>query len=165
MRRIAQQRGLTMMEALIASALLAMAASSVYLSVSSAQVQMHHAAHAQRGLRLAEELIQYVTVMPYDDPDGSSRPRPERGETSVSRFDNMDDFHGYAEAAGELKDVEGNVLPASYQVFNRSVSARYTRQRVSALGGVIPGLLVTVTAEDGEGQTWTVSRFVPEPAN
>ena len=151
------------MEALIASAVLSVAASAVYLSISSAQAQMHYAAHARRGIRLAEELIQYVTVMPYYDPDGPSNPGPESGESGVSEFDNMDDFHGYAEVRGELKDVAGNSYPVSHQLFSRTMSAEYGSQTVSELGGSIPGLLVTVTAGDQKGQSWSVTRFVPEP--
>ncbi len=154
-----------LVEALIASAVLAMAASAVYLSIASAQAQMHYASHVRRAMSLVEEMLQYVTVMPYDDPDGPSSPGPESGEGGISLFDNMDDFDGYAEARGELKDVAGNSYPAAHQSFSRSISAQYTSETVNELGGAIPGLLVTVTVQDQRGESWSVARFVAEPAN
>ena len=165
MVRNRHQLGLTLVESLIASAVLAVAASAVYLSISAAQMQMHYAAHARRGVTLAEEMLQYVTAMPYSDPQGSPDAGPDAGEASIADYDNMDDFHGYTENAGELTDVAGNGYPATHQLFSRSVSAEYVTPNVAALGGAIPGLQVTVTVQSPKGEIWSVTRFVAEPVN
>ncbi len=159
-----QQRGLTLVESLLASAILSFAASAMYMSITASQTQFHYAAHARRGMKLAEELLQYVTVLPYSDPDGASNPGPESGESGVAGFDNIDDFHGYSESAGSLTDVAGNAYPAAHQLFSRSVTVQYGSQNISQLGGAIPGLTVNVTVTNSKGQSWSLSRFVAEPA-
>jgi len=164
MRPCLHQKGLTVVEGLLASAILSLAASAVYTSIVASQTQFHYAAHARRGMKLAEELLQYTTVLPYDDPDGPSNPGPESGESGPSSFDNIDDYHDYSESAGALTDVSGNAYPASHQRFSRSATVQYGSQNISQLGGTIPGLTVTVTVTDGQGKSWSLSRFVAEPA-
>ncbi len=154
--------GFTLVEALVAAVILLIGVMAISVAVSSGQMQMYHAVHAQRGAQLAGELMARVLALPYFDPDGASAPGPEVGETSVLDFDNADDFHGYSQAPGQVRDVAGNLYPASFQVFSRSVTVEYGSESVPGLGNPIPGLTVTVTVQDSKGLTWTSTRFVRE---
>jgi hypothetical protein len=105
--------------------------------------------------------MQRIVSLPYTDAGGVQTPGPEAGETSPSKYDNMDDYHLYAEAAGQIKNAGGVLMPAEYQVFSRQVTAQYGASTVTGLGGPLAGLSVTVTVTDGKGSTWTLTRFVP----
>ena len=74
----------------------------------------------------------------------------------------MDDFHGYSQAPGEVRDAAGSLHPPLFQLFSRSVTVEYGSETVPGLGDPIPGLTVTVTVQDGKGLTWTSMRFVRE---
>jgi len=152
--------GFTLAECLIAATVLTIAVLAVSVAINSAQAQMHYALKTQRAMRLAEELMGRILALPYDDPDGPSSPGPEPGERSVWKFDNMDDFDGYAESAGQIKDAAGNLFPAEYQIFSRSVTVRYETVSVPGLSSSLPGLRATVTVQDPDGVTWTLTRFV-----
>ena len=151
--------GFTLVECLIAATILTVAVLAVSAAIGSAQAQVHYALKTQQAVRLAEALMGRILALPYNDPDGVSSPGPEAGESSVWKFDNMDDFDGYAESAGQIKDAAGNPFPAEYQIFSRSVTVRYETVSVPGLGN-IPGLRATVTVRDPAGVTWTLSRFV-----
>lgn len=163
MPRRSQIRGFTLVESLLASVLLSLAVLAVSLQISSGHMQMYQAVHAQRATRLAEELTEYIVTLPYHDPDEPTNPGPEADELTVSSFDNADDYDGYSEPAGQVKDMAGQASPETYQLFSRSVTAQYVNQTANGLGGSIPGLLVTVTVQDEKGQTWPVTRFIPQP--
>jgi len=52
---------------------------------------------------------------------------PDGGESSRARYDDVDDFHGLTEGAGEanpLRDAEGNTRPG-YDSFRIAVTVRY----------------------------------------
>ena len=73
--------------------------------------------------------------------------------TTRDTFDNIDDFHGYSESAGSLKDQSGTLLPSAYQKFSQRMSrlrpkatTAVTRTRESALdinsAGTVPKCMI-----------------------
>jgi len=165
MRRLVQSaRGFTLAEVLLASAILSFATLAIVQAVSAGQSQTLDALKRARANALAEALLEEVLSKPYADPDEAGAIGPEGDEASRSDFDNVDDYHGYSEAAGELTDVNGSDYPEVYQRFARDVTTSYDTVNVAALGGSRDGLSITVTITDTTGRTWALSRFVPEPA-
>jgi hypothetical protein len=69
-------------------------------------------------------MIEQILRLPFHDPDGSGSdyiPGPEAGD-----FDNIDDFHGYVESQGQVKDSTGTVFTDPiYANFSRSVTCEY----------------------------------------
>ena len=116
------RRALTLVEGLLASALLAFAVAAVSQAVLAGQMQTVAALHHRRAVELAEALMDEILRLPYDDPGGPSTPGPEGGETDRSAFDNADDYHGFSETAGSLADAAGTVHPTPFQDFTRSVN-------------------------------------------
>ncbi|MEM6459812.1 MAG: hypothetical protein AAF710_10535 [Planctomycetota bacterium] len=158
--------GFSLPEALLASAVLAFAVAGLTQAVVSGQAHTHHALHEARALALAEAMIDEVLSKPYADPDGHTVPGADAGEVGRDDFDAMDDYDGYAEAAGGLTDPAGDAYPDDYGGFTRSVAAAYTTRDVAAFGGSRAGLAVTVTVTDSDTERpWRVSRFVAEPAS
>ncbi len=162
MRQQDCQKGFTLMEALLAAAILTVVSIAVSTAIVSGQSRMYDAIRAQRAMSLAEELVESIVAMPYVDPDGESSPGPEPGESGVDAFDNADDFHNYYEAPGEVTDAAGNAYGEDYQLFTRTVSAQYESRDVPGVAAAILGLNVTVTVTDDQGQSWTLTRFIPE---
>lgn len=151
-----------MFEVLIASSIMAVAVAAISQAVSTGQVQTHVALHEMRANQLAEALMEEIIALPYNDPDGGGAIGPESGEVQPSQFDNVDDFHGFSETIGQVKDLAGNSYPSSFSRFGRSVSVQTSSVTAAQLGGTFDGLNVVVTITDNNGQTWTLSRFIPQ---
>ncbi len=160
---------LTLYEAMLAAMILAVVAVAASQAIVAGQMQTYDAMHRQRALTLADSLVDEILRLPYDDPNGASTPGPESGESTRSAFDNIDDYHGFSEAgsltdaAGTLTDATGAAYSDPYQFFTQSVTVAASTQNVSALGGDITGMLVTVTVSDDSGQQWSLESFVPQP--
>lgn len=154
-------RGLTLVECLIASAILALAVVAVSQAIVAGQMQTVDALHRARALELAEALMDEVLRLPYADPDGTG------GEVGRANFDNLEDFDGFSEAPGAVNDAGGTAYDAPFQTFSRSVSVVPANGgsgiSVTGFGNPLPGLLVTVTVHDAAGVTWTVTRFRAQP--
>jgi MSHA pilin protein MshD len=159
-RRI--QSAFTLLECLMASALLAFIVAAVCQAVVAGQMQTAESLHSLKGMALAEMTMEEILALPYDDPQGSATAGPDTGETSRTLYDNVDDYHNFSMAAGAIKDGAGSLLPSSYQGFNVAVTASYTTRTVTGLGTNIPGLNVTVTAADPGGRQWVLQRFIAE---
>lgn len=157
--------GLTLVECLIASTILAASVIAICQAVVAGQMANRHALHNQRAVALAEALAEEVISLPYTEPDGVQTPGPDDGESAGNRgtFDNADDYHGFNEEVDELADVYGNLYPETYQTFSRRVEVSYTTLTVAGMPAAMNGLVVTVYVTDDNGREWTVTRFMEEP--
>jgi len=151
------------MESLIASSILSFAVLAVLQPIVAGQSQSTHALNEMRALALAEAMIEEVLSRPYFDPDGASVVGPDGGETNRTQFDNIDDYHGFTEAVGQVRDANNQTYPITFNRFGRSVTCAYTTQDLPDLGGVTSGIVITVTVRDNASHTWELARFVPEP--
>jgi MSHA pilin protein MshD len=161
-RRVA---GFTLMEVMFAVVVLAFSVAALTQAVVSGQSHTYEAMHASRAITLAEAMIDEILSKPYDDPEDEITVGPDTGETSRDLFDNADDYDGYNEAAGAVRDQSLTLYPELYQRFSRSVTATYVTESLPDLGGDHDGLSVTVTVTDTRGLTWSVTRFIQEPAS
>ena len=103
------------MESLLASAILAFAIVAVSQAIVAGQMQTVDALQRTRAMELAEALMEEVLRLDYTDPDGP-------GESGRANYDDLQDFNGFSEAAGSLKDAPGVAYDVTYQGFSRSVS-------------------------------------------
>jgi hypothetical protein len=151
--------GLTLVEAMLAVSVLALAVAAIGQAVVAGQMQTLAALEENAAVELGEALLDEVLRLPYDDPNGSD------SESTRATFDDVDDFDGFGEAAGSLQDAAGTTYPAAYQKFARSVEVDAASVLIAEFGGALPGVNVTVTVSDGGGRTWVLQRFVAEPAS
>jgi len=158
-------RGVTLVECLIASTILAAAVIAISQSVVAGQMANVQALHNQRAVMLAEALAEEVISLPYNEPDGVQTLGPDAGEMMGVRstFDNVDDYHGFIEVEDAITDVYGTLYPETYQQFSRRVEVSYTTLDVAGLPLSMSGIVVTVYVTDQDGREWNVTRFVPEP--
>lgn len=160
---IRHHQGFTLVEVLLASAILSFVTLAIVQAVTAGQSRTLDSLKRARADALAEVLMEEILSKPYTDPDEAGAIGPEGDEAARSDFDNVDDYHNYLESAGALADHAGSVYPAGYQVFDRSVAVVAVTNSVADLGGDHTGVQVTVTVSEPGGRTWVVQRFVPEP--
>jgi MSHA pilin protein MshD len=153
-----------LVEVLMASAVLAFSVTAITFAVTSGQMQTYYALHELRATALADALMEEIVSLPYLDPNGGATPGPEAGETTRADYDNIDDFHGFAQAAGHLTDATGQTYPTTYAMFSRRATAVYGTASVPLMGGTVQGITVTVTVTDNKGMAWNVTRFIVKPA-
>lgn len=159
-----RQGGFTLAEALFASAVLAFVVAGLTQTIVSGQAQTYNALHEERALALAESLMDEALALPYADRGGDTAAGPDADEPTRDRFDGLDDFDGFTEAAGALADPAGVLYPESYQMFSRSVTATYGSAAVPSFGGTHNGITITVSVTEPSGRVWTITRFRAEPA-
>lgn len=156
-------RGLTLLETMIAAAILAFAATAVAIPFAAGLQETQEALRLEQAGVLAEALMAEIVAHPFDDPNapGVYALGPEAGESSRALFDNIDDYHGYSESSGGARDASGNVISAAgASGLWRSVTVQYTTVsgQASGLGNVFA--LVTVTVMDGSRTTYVLKRLV-----
>jgi MSHA pilin protein MshD len=124
-----RQRGLTLAESMMAVVVLGIAAAGVLLPFSSGARVRAEGIRRTLGARLASDLMEEIIRKPFHDPGGSLydyNPGPDVGETGFADFDNLDDFHDYAEPQGQVRDATGTVFTDSnYANFSRDVICEY----------------------------------------
>lgn len=158
-----RSRALTLAESLLATILLATTVTVVVGAVLAGHQQTCEAGDTRRAVALVEAMMEEILALPYDDPDGASAPGPEAGESSRAAFDNIDDYHGYSEAAGAVADAAGSPYPAAYAVYDRSVTIAAASIRPTGFATAAPGLSVTVSVGHTGRTVASASRFVAQP--
>lgn len=153
------ERGFTLVEVLMASAVLALAVAALTQAVTAGQMHTYAALEQARATQLGQALLEEVLALPYGDRQGDAALGPDAGETGRSSFDHADDFDGFSEAPGTLADRNGTLYPAAYQSFSRSVQGAYGTLSAGPLGDV-RGLTVKVTVRGKDGRAWTLTRLI-----
>jgi prepilin-type N-terminal cleavage/methylation domain-containing protein len=157
------ERGFTLVEALIASVVLSVAALAISTTVTAGHMQNRCSLHAQRATRLAEELLEYVCSLSYRDPQDGALIGRSVGEPTRFQYDSIGDWQPYSDGPGGLTDMANVAYPDEYQGFRRDVTVWVETVTVAGLGSAT-GLWVKVTITDKSGSSWEVRRFVPAPA-
>ncbi|MCG3179275.1 MAG: hypothetical protein BIFFINMI_01609 [Phycisphaerae bacterium] len=129
MQRSAQRAGgFTLIEGLLASAVLAVAAGALLYPFTVGAQNNVIVVDQAAAVNLGESLMEEILTRNFHDPDGDSSPGPESGETSRLLFDNFDDYDGYTEGPGHMKDAAGTLISeSSLSSYGRSVSVASIR--------------------------------------
>ena len=86
------------------------------------------------------------------------------GRLVTKAWDDLSAWNGYTEPVGTMTDVDGQPMPASFEMVGRQAEVTTTIKSISGLGVNIRGRTVMVRSFDADGRILTtVSRFVPEP--
>jgi prepilin-type N-terminal cleavage/methylation domain-containing protein len=120
--------GFTLVEAMVAVMVLGIAAASVLFPFISGAALQAEGVNRTLAARLASDLMEQILLLPFHDPDdeASYNLGPESGETIPTGFDNLDDYDGYSELQGQVKDATGAVFTDSrYANFSRDVTCEY----------------------------------------
>lgn len=156
-----RHRGFSLLEALVASAVLAVAVTAVTLPMTTAVGNELLETRQALATSLSHELMEEILAKPFYDPQGASQPGPESGESSRELFDNVDDYDGYAEPPGGI--VAGNgetVAGVEAATLSRSVTAQYVYVAGQVEDGTPEFIRVEVTVKDGTRPLVTLTRLV-----
>ena len=143
--------------------ILSVALLAVGYTAIAGQQQQRHADEYSRAARLAEDLMEEILSLSYTDPDATPAFGPETGEGTRKNVDDVDDFHGFNEPAGNLRDATDAKYGSAEQAFSRSVTVTAGGQAIADLGRTIGGVTVTVQVRDARGVVWQFDRFIPKP--
>lgn len=147
----------------MATALLGLAAAVLGQAVMAGQMHAYDARQRFYSTLSGEEFMERILALPYTDPDGASAPGPEAGEVGPAGFDNIDDFHGYAESAGTTQSGGALTVPPDWDLFDRSVTVAYISITVPSFSSPVDGAAITVEMLDAWNEQWTLGRFVAQP--
>ena len=155
-------RGFTLTEAMLAVTVLGFAAAGVLLPFVSGDAVRAEGIRKMLGAGLAGDLMEQILRLPFHDPQGTNySPGAEAGD-----FDNVDDFHGYTELQGQVKDAMGVVFTdPKYGNYSRSVTCVYATvppQPAQTDPSKCNFILVTVRVDYSGKNVATLSRLVSE---
>ncbi|MHC4324032.1 MAG: type IV pilus modification PilV family protein [Planctomycetota bacterium] len=154
--------GFTLTEAMMAVVVLGIAAASVLLPFMSGAAVQAEGINRTLAARLASDLMEKILRLPFHDPGGTNyNPGPEAED-----FDNIDDYHGFLEAQGQVTDATGAVFTDSkYANFSRDVTCVYHAISPQPAPGSIEEcnfISVTVHVNYSGKQMATIVRLVSE---
>jgi len=162
-----QPNGFTLVETVLATAILLFVVTAVTHAIVAGQMQAHKALERMRAVTLAHAVIEEAFSKHYKDPEGEPGLGPDPGETERTEFDDVDDFHGYTASAGSLQDAFENDLPDIYQQLSYRVEVTAFSQIMTGLSSDTPinGKQISVIVTATNSQEWTISRVITEEAH
>jgi prepilin-type N-terminal cleavage/methylation domain-containing protein len=161
--RMSRNRGLTIVECLIAMTILAVIVLVTCHTLAAGQEHVQYGDRRSAAVRLGRDMLEEIASRPYRDLATPTNFGPEAGETARAALNDVDDYHGFNEAAGALSDFAGNAYPTADQGFSRSVTITANTLTVPNLSRTFTGLSVIVTVRARNGEQWQFTRFIPEP--
>lgn len=157
-------KGFTLAEAMLATVVLGVAAVAVLLPFTSGVAVRAEGGHRTLAAKLASDLMEEIMRKPFHDPDGSSydyNPGPDAGEATFADFDNADDFDGYVEPQGQVKDAGGTVFTdLNYADFSRDASCVYVYVPQEAGDGELKFIRATVRVSYRGTQIAIINRLI-----
>ena len=135
MRNVTRIKGkaFTLIEALMASVILAITVSAAVLPFTCGMQNQQVDSRQTIAVSLAEDLMEEIIIKPFEEPgDGDEEHElessfgPDSGESSPSSFSAIDDYDGYTELAGQVMGATGEVIadPAVAGI-SRNVTVSY----------------------------------------
>ena len=158
-----RQRGLTVVECLVAMTILSIVVLVTCHTLAAGQEHVYQGDRIAVAARLGRDMLEEIGSREYRDPTTPTNFGLESGETTRAQFDDIDDYNNYTEALGALADFAGNAYPTADQEFSRRVTVTATTQTVTQLSRSFPGVSITVTVQARTGEQWQFKRFIPEP--
>ena len=161
--------GFTLVEVLLASAVLAFVVAALTQAIVAGQMQTYASIEETRSLALAESMMDEVLARRYPADVGNMGYTFDVGETSANldrtALTSIGDYHNFTQTPNGQSDMAGALLPSVFQDYTRSVNVVQTTLNVSDLGGNHTGIQIAVTVTDANGRTYTLTRWVPQEAS
>ncbi|MFB3891501.1 MAG: hypothetical protein ACE15C_05700 [Phycisphaerae bacterium] len=135
----------TLVEALVAAVILAMAVTAIILPFTSALQSQATDAKRTLAVSLAQEMMEEVIAKPFSDSAGVKTPGFEAGENRWN-CNCIDDYDGYTEEDGQIRSFDGQVLSDPEAAgLSRHVACAYVY--VSGQDTGQPSTFIRVTVE------------------
>lgn len=105
--------GVTLLESLLAAVVLAMASAAIIVPFSAGALSTSEEARQTVAVNLAQDLVEEILAKPFGDPDVKWGKEPNPGQDDEERredWDDMDDYDGFSESAGQITSFNGSVV-------------------------------------------------------
>ena len=101
-----RRRGFSIVEAVIATIVVAIMLVAALSTVGASRFVQHQAYQAERGRMLAQQLLAEIVQRPYQDPNEPLAFGCEATESAATRtdFDDVDDYDGWSASPPEKRD-------------------------------------------------------------
>jgi MSHA pilin protein MshD len=155
-------RGFTILEALIASFIVAVATIGVGTMLAASSHQSEAMSDASVSQALARQLMEEIASRPIEDLSGRISLGPESGETTRSLFDQIDDYHGHTDTTSGIQMLDGTSIDLGTGLsYTRSVAVQYrnTPSGVASTSEEAPFCVVTVTVTASDGKPVKLARL------
>jgi len=136
-------RGFTLIEAVLASAVLSVTVLAIGAAIGAAQMSSQEGQKAVLGSMVCADYLSELMTLPYADIESRS---------------------GEIIDVGELTTLDGAAYPEAYWALGRSLSVTEETMDVAELGVRIRGLRIEVMAFDDQRVVARAETFLPEPA-
>lgn len=155
-----RRRAFTLAESLLAATVLAIISASATLPFVAGVQQNNEATRIERAVAMGEAMMEEIMGRPFFTPsDKTPSPGPDAGKTREA-FDNLDDFHGYAETAGDARNFKNVVIAdSSSGGFWRNASVEYVSFPNQSAGDTNGLVRITVRVFDGTTPLVTLTRI------
>ncbi len=157
------RRGVTLVEAIVATVVLSVAVAAVSTALIAGTQQAYASVDAKRATQLAQAMMEEILAQPYNDPEGATGFGADAAETSRADFDNIDDYHGLTETTGTISDKNGNAYPNEYASFGRNVTITSASMQPAGFSAAVTGVTITVSVTQNDIEVFSVSRFSADP--
>ncbi len=138
------RRGFSLIENLMAAAVLGIIVLAVGLAVSAAQKASQEGKKTVLGAMAADDLMSELRAVAYA---------------------NLPGYDGMVQDVGALQTLTGDDYPDTYWALGRSVLVEDTQYVEGGLGAVIDGRRIVVAAFDDDRVLVELECFVPEPSS
>jgi len=158
----ARVNGFTLVEALIATVVLAIATVAVAQMLGTSAQQAAAMRHQAKSLELARQLMEEISSKPINDSTGAISLGHESGENSRSQYDQIDDYNGYTDNSDAITMLDGSTVGYEDGVrYYRSVTVQYrnTPSGASTAVPTAPFCVVTVTVGPLGAETVSLTRL------
>lgn len=139
-RRAARMRGVTLVELVVAIAIIAAGVTAVLGAYAAVATRSADAMVRQQAVAIAESYLEEIALKSFADPDGVE------GETARSGWDDVDDYAGLTDVG--VRDQNGTAI-AALSAYSVSVAVNPTTALTGVPSGSARRIDVTVTGPQG----------------
>jgi hypothetical protein len=139
----ARRRALTLIESLIASAILLMSVLALTSALAAGQAAAIEEQKLLLGSLAVDDLLSELWSEDYDD---------------------LLDYDGVVDSVGAMQTLDGEDYPDAFWMIGRRVEVETRDIKVESAGVIVRGRLITVTAFDADRDLVSAELFVAEPA-
>lgn len=142
-RRSGAARGFSLLEALVASVVLAITVLAVGSAISAGRQQSIEGEKQILAAMAAQDLMSELRSVPYAS---------------------LSNYNGLNQAPGAMATLDGRAYPDTYWLVGRAAVVENATVTYAPLGVVVHGKRIEVSVRDEARVLATVETFVPEPA-
>lgn len=161
LRTARSPRGFLLIEAMIASVVLAVAAIGVATLLATSYQNTAAMRESAIATSLARQMLEEIAAKPLTNPDGTESTGPDAGQITRSQYLSAGNYNGFSDSTTTMTTAAGEAVSAGDGgVFIRTVTVTYESNVTGTTAASGDFALVTVTVTGPLKQSVTLSRLL-----